>query len=137
MVTIVLFVQVNRGHFDLELNLALLRFYQFEPDLLNIDIVALILCQALTLLPDAQFKICLHLLSESAQVCLVSDTVTVLHWPCSKRNLWHHLSCWLSIWKGHDSRRFGQPLNPSKTCCSRVQQTCHCFVDVFCSSSFL
>lgn len=48
----------------------MLRFYQFDPNLLNIDVVGLILCEALTRLPDAHFKICLHLLSETAQVTL-------------------------------------------------------------------
>lgn len=53
----------------MDVNLALLRFYQINPNLMNASLVAKILCKALMQLPDPDFKLCLHLLPERVQVC--------------------------------------------------------------------
>ncbi|OMH83875.1 Eukaryotic translation initiation factor 3 subunit K [Zancudomyces culisetae] len=50
-------------------NLALLKLYQFNPELLNIDAIGSILIKALTNLPGNDFILCLYLLSEQ----IISD----------------------------------------------------------------
>lgn len=59
---------MSKGQECLDVNLTILRFYHFHKDLTNPDIVAGILGQALTVLPDTDFKLYLHLLPESTQV---------------------------------------------------------------------
>ncbi|OLY80874.1 Eukaryotic translation initiation factor 3 subunit K [Smittium mucronatum] len=49
---------------DLAANLALLKLYQFNPDLINIDAVVSVLAKALTSLPGNDFILCLYLLNE-------------------------------------------------------------------------
>ncbi|OMJ29629.1 Eukaryotic translation initiation factor 3 subunit K [Smittium culicis] len=49
---------------DLAANLALLKLYQFNPDLINIDAVVSVLAKALTSLPGNDFIMCLYLLNE-------------------------------------------------------------------------
>lgn len=48
--------------YDLEVNLAVLKYYQFDPALLNLEITNLILLKALTNLPHTDFTLCKCLL---------------------------------------------------------------------------
>ncbi|GMH43847.1 hypothetical protein BSKO_11781 [Bryopsis sp. KO-2023] len=59
--------QVSSGSYGLDVNMALLRFYQINPESTNAMLVAKILCKALMQLPDPDFKLCLHLLPEKVQ----------------------------------------------------------------------
>lgn len=59
--------QVTAGIYSLDVNLALLRFYQIKPSLIDTGLVSKILCKALMQLPNPDFKLCLHLLPERVQ----------------------------------------------------------------------
>lgn len=52
------------GVYDLNLNLAVLKLYQFNPSHINMDLIVRILLQSLTALPDNDFTLCLCLLTE-------------------------------------------------------------------------
>ncbi|XP_059617214.1 eukaryotic translation initiation factor 3 subunit K [Phlebotomus argentipes] len=54
--------QAKDNTYDLEANLAVLKLYQFNPHLLNLDITYLILLKALTNLPHTDFVLCKCLL---------------------------------------------------------------------------
>ncbi|KAJ3343241.1 hypothetical protein HDU93_009225 [Gonapodya sp. JEL0774] len=56
--------QQNADTYDRDANFALLKLYQFNPDLRNLDVIAAVLSKALTALPDPDFNLCLSLLSE-------------------------------------------------------------------------
>ncbi|PVU91777.1 hypothetical protein BB561_004216 [Smittium simulii] len=58
---------------DLQANLALLKLYQFNPELLNLDVVLNILVKALTTLPGNEFIMCMYLLNEQ----LLNDDMLV------------------------------------------------------------
>ncbi|CEG80830.1 Putative Eukaryotic translation initiation factor 3 subunit K [Rhizopus microsporus] len=59
--------QCENGQYDCEANLAILKLYQFNPQLAKEPIVAKILVKALTALPAPDFNLCLYLLAEHAQ----------------------------------------------------------------------
>ena len=61
-------MQATQNTYDLDANLALLRFYQFQPQDCKIDVLAKVLLKALAQLPSSDFKTCLHLLPEQLQV---------------------------------------------------------------------
>lgn len=56
--------QVSCQTYSLDANLCLLRLYQFEPDRMNIQIVARILIKALMAMPAPDFSLCLFLIPE-------------------------------------------------------------------------
>ncbi|GBG31008.1 Eukaryotic translation initiation factor 3 subunit K [Hondaea fermentalgiana] len=57
--------QVDQGWYDLEINTAILKLYQFHPDqdegVVDLDVLLKILALALMQLPAADFKLCLYL----------------------------------------------------------------------------
>lgn len=54
--------QAKGNTYDLEVNLAVLKSYQFDPSLMNLEITNLILLKALTNLPHTDFTLCKCLL---------------------------------------------------------------------------
>lgn len=63
-------IQARENAYDLEANLAVLKLYQFNPRMFNIDITQLILLKALTNFPHSDFILCKCLLNE-AKVLLI------------------------------------------------------------------
>lgn len=57
--------QARDNTYDLDANLAVLKFYQFNPHSLNMEITYLILLKALTNLPHTDFVLCKSLLLPS------------------------------------------------------------------------
>lgn len=55
--------QVNDGWYDLDMNLATLKLYQFHPeaDVVDINILCKILAKALMNLPESDFQLCMYL----------------------------------------------------------------------------
>jgi len=60
--------QVTNGTYDLETCLALLRLYNFDPDTVNVGLLAAVLLKAMTQLPEPDFHLLLHLIPERCQV---------------------------------------------------------------------
>ena len=56
-------VQVDENGYDLEANLALLKLYQFNPTMLNMQYVCKVLLKSLANLPHSDFLLCKSLLS--------------------------------------------------------------------------
>jgi len=56
-------VQVDENGYDLEANLALLKLYQFNPNMLNMEFVCKVLLKSLANLPHSDFLLCKSLLS--------------------------------------------------------------------------
>mmetsp|Transcript_27025 Transcript_27025/g.73049 ORF Transcript_27025/g.73049 Transcript_27025/m.73049 type:complete len:214 (-) Transcript_27025:468-1109(-) len=56
--------QVKQGTYDLDANLALLRFYQFQPSAIDVKVLAKVLLLSIMQLPSSDFKVCLHLVPE-------------------------------------------------------------------------
>ena len=54
--------------------LALLRLYNFDPDTVNVSLLASVLLKALTQLPELDFSLMLHLIPERFQVCTLQIT---------------------------------------------------------------
>lgn len=65
--------QAKNNTYDLEANLAVLKLYQFNPHLLNLDVSYLILLKALTNFPHTDFTLCKCLLLPAQ---MKNDTVT-------------------------------------------------------------
>mmetsp|Transcript_27470 Transcript_27470/g.60086 ORF Transcript_27470/g.60086 Transcript_27470/m.60086 type:complete len:218 (+) Transcript_27470:121-774(+) len=59
--------QVAKNTFSLESNLALLRFYQFQPQSIKINVLGKVLLKALMQLPKPDYKNCIHLIPERLQ----------------------------------------------------------------------
>ncbi|KIM33018.1 hypothetical protein M408DRAFT_326688 [Serendipita vermifera MAFF 305830] len=59
-----LYHQARTNEYDCLANLAILKLYQFNPDLYNVDVVVNILLKALTATPLPDFNLCMALLSE-------------------------------------------------------------------------
>ena len=57
--------QAKENTYDLDANLGVLKFYQFNPLNMNIEITRLILLKALTNLPFSDFVLCKYLLLPS------------------------------------------------------------------------
>ncbi|XP_039144999.1 eukaryotic translation initiation factor 3 subunit K [Dioscorea cayenensis subsp. rotundata] len=70
--------QVTNQTYSLDANLCLLRFYQFEPERMNIQIVARILIKALMAMPAPDFGLCLYLIPEQVQMEEQFKTLIVL-----------------------------------------------------------
>lgn len=64
--------QAKENTYDIDANLAVLKFYQFNPQALNLSITHLILLKALTNLPFSDFVLCKYLLLPSQ---MKDDTV--------------------------------------------------------------
>ncbi|KAJ9517695.1 hypothetical protein QJQ45_003983 [Haematococcus lacustris] len=60
--------QIAAGSFNLDVNLALLRHYQFQPTTAQISSLAKVLMAALAQLPASDYKTCIHLVPERLQV---------------------------------------------------------------------
>merc|ERR1712216_643241 len=58
---------VGEEPYDLDANLALLKFYQLDPSKSNLRVVTNILIKALMQLPNSDFNLCLYLIPESVQ----------------------------------------------------------------------
>jgi len=65
-----LYHQIREREYDCLANLAILKLYQFNPDLYNPDVVINILIKALTAAPAPDFNLCLALLGERQNVPL-------------------------------------------------------------------
>merc|ERR1711865_1145956 len=59
--------QIGKGVADLDANTALLKLYQFYPELAKVAVVRKILVLALMSLPASDFQLCLFLVSEKVQ----------------------------------------------------------------------
>lgn len=70
--------QVSSQTYSLDANLCLLRLYQFEPERMSIQIVALILVKALMAMPAPDFNLCLFLIPERVQMEEQFKTLIVL-----------------------------------------------------------
>jgi translation initiation factor 3 subunit K len=70
--------QVSSQKYSLDANLCLLRLYQFEPERMNIPIVARILTKALMEMPAQDFSLCLFLIPEQVQMEEQFKTLIVL-----------------------------------------------------------
>ena len=66
-------VQAAQGFYDRDANLALLRLYNFEAELVHVQTVANVLIMALMQLPEADFTMLLHLIPENIQVSVVHE----------------------------------------------------------------
>ncbi|EIE76053.1 hypothetical protein G6F46_007554 [Rhizopus delemar] len=56
--------QCENGQYDCEANLAILKLYQFNPQLAKESVIVKILVKALTVIPAPDFSLCLYLLTE-------------------------------------------------------------------------
>lgn len=59
--------QVDKGQYDLDTSLSLLRQYSFSPEHVNIKIISKILITAMLQLPSPDFALMLHLIPERSQ----------------------------------------------------------------------
>lgn len=66
-------VQAAQGFYDRDANLALLRLYNFEAELVHVQTVANVLIMALMQLPEADFTMLLHLIPENIQVSVCTQ----------------------------------------------------------------
>ncbi|CAG8557607.1 9130_t:CDS:2 [Ambispora leptoticha] len=57
--------QLQNEEYDLMANLAILKLYQFNPHLVNEQVIINILVKALTAIPNPDFNLCLYLLHEN------------------------------------------------------------------------
>merc|ERR1711865_61250 len=57
--------QASGDTYDLDANLALLKFYQFQPATANLEMVQMALAKSLMHLPSSDFSLCLYLLPET------------------------------------------------------------------------
>ncbi|GJN30480.1 hypothetical protein PR202_gb18789 [Eleusine coracana subsp. coracana] len=77
--------QVSSQTYNLDVNLSLLRLYQFEPERMSEQIVARILIKALMAMPGPDFSLCLFLIPEHVQMKEQFKTLIVLS---------HYLEFW-------------------------------------------
>merc|ERR1712093_378826 len=57
---------VASGEYNVELNLAVLKLYQFNPQATNEEIISLVLAKAMMALPAPDFQLALYLIPEAA-----------------------------------------------------------------------
>ncbi|KAL0074931.1 armadillo-type protein [Phycomyces blakesleeanus] len=69
--------QCKNGDYDLMANLAILKLYQFNPNLASTNVIINILAKALTAVPAPDFNLCLYLLSEQATLPAVEKLTTL------------------------------------------------------------
>ena len=83
--------QVAENGYDLEANLALLKLYQFNPNLLNMEYVAKVLLKSLANLPHSDFLLCKSLLSQDIlddpTIKCVQEMANLLE-SCSFKEFW-------------------------------------------------
>ncbi|KAJ9518387.1 hypothetical protein QJQ45_010286 [Haematococcus lacustris] len=70
--------QIAAGSFNLDVNLALLRHYQFQPTTAQISSLAKVLMAALAQLPASDYKTCIHLVPERLQAEEVIPKIVAL-----------------------------------------------------------
>ena len=84
-------VQVDETGYDLEANLALLKLYQFNPNLLNMEYVGKVLLKSLSNLPHSDFLLCKSLLSQDIlddpTVKSIQEMANLLE-SCSFKEFW-------------------------------------------------
>ncbi|KAL0267495.1 UNVERIFIED_CONTAM: hypothetical protein PYX00_009748 [Menopon gallinae] len=105
-------IQSLENAYDLEANLAVLKLYQFNPHMYNINITCQILLKALTNLPHTDFVLCKCLLTEKQceemPICNIIQLANALE-CCDFQNVWirvNAMSDLCSKIKGfHDSIR--------------------------------
>lgn len=59
-------LQVSSGAYNKDVNLALLKLYQFDPSRMNVGLVSSVLALALQHIADGDFQLCLYLLVDLA-----------------------------------------------------------------------
>lgn len=67
--------QLKEDSYDRDANLALLKLYQFNPDLHNVDVIGAVLVKTLTAMPDPDFNLACCLLSED--ICAQTPITTL------------------------------------------------------------
>ena len=84
-------VQVAENGYDLEANLALLKLYQFNPNMLNIEYVCKVLLKSLASLPLSDYLLCKSLLSleilDNEKVKSIQTMAEMLA-ACSFKEFW-------------------------------------------------
>lgn len=84
-------VQVDENGYDLEANLALLKLYQFNPTMLNMQYVCKVLLKSLANLPHSDFLLCKSLLSQEilddATVKTIQEMANLLE-ECDFKEFW-------------------------------------------------
>jgi translation initiation factor 3 subunit K len=65
--------QVEQVTYDLDVNMALLKIYQFNPELYNKDVVVNILIKCIMALPQPDFTLCVSMLTEDQVRSILSD----------------------------------------------------------------
>ena len=84
-------VQVAENGYDLEANLALLKLYQFNPNMLNIEYVCKVLLKSLASLPLSDYLLCKSLLSleilDNEKVKSIQTMAEMLE-ACSFKEFW-------------------------------------------------
>lgn len=87
--------QVRDGFYNFQANLAVLKLYQFNPQLFKMPIATAILLKALTNLPSTDFQLCRALIQETEQqeepLSKVIELANLLE-TCSFREFWDVLS---------------------------------------------
>ena len=96
--------QVANGTYDRDANLALLRLYNFEPEMVHGQTLANVLLLALMRLPEVDFSLLLHLIPSSIQVtggsvqtlmqlmCITHALLPLKLMPDGKRTCIHNYS---------------------------------------------
>jgi CSN8/PSMD8/EIF3K family len=86
-------VQAAQGFYDRDANLALLRLYNFEAELVHVQTVANVLIMALMQLPEADFTMLLHLIPENIQVSVYVKKLQYGILDPALHAAWHHSNC--------------------------------------------
>ena len=76
--------KVDKGTYDLNSCLTLLRLYSFSPEHVNIKVIGKILIKAMLRLPSPDFALMLHLIPERQQVDPQRDKLMseIVRWAC-------------------------------------------------------
>uniref|UniRef100_A0A0X3NJF5 Eukaryotic translation initiation factor 3 subunit K n=1 Tax=Schistocephalus solidus TaxID=70667 RepID=A0A0X3NJF5_SCHSO len=86
--------QIKESEYDFEANLAMLRMYQFAPELFNVDAVKLILLKAIANLPSTDLTLCKYLIQTDRlmeePLCTVVDLGNLLE-TCQFHKFWEAL----------------------------------------------
>ncbi|TRM65794.1 armadillo-type protein [Schizophyllum amplum] len=68
-----LYHQIRAQEYDCMANLAILKLYQFNPELYNPDVVVNVLIKALTAVPGPDFNLCISLLDERPPIATLDE----------------------------------------------------------------
>ena len=87
--------QAAKNTYDIDCNLAVLKLYQFHPDLTNVEIISKVLLLALMRLPSTDYISCMYLVPERVQEMELIAPITTLGSlleTCSFRQFWKTLA---------------------------------------------